>query len=271
LNPQAESNSQSVLLEERRGRVALLTLNRPHVLNAVNGELSGALGNALEKAAHDPTVWVVILTGAGDRAFCAGVDLKAAARGESTHASQEEFDKWHFAGFVKHVISKPIIAAVNGFALGGGTEIALASDLVVAADSATFGLPEVKRSLLAGAGGTFRLPTQIPKKIAMELLLTGDALSAERAYELGLVNRVVPRDELIGAALELADRICVNSPLAVQATKRIALGIDGDKIPSEEDSWQRSAREFAEMRKTSDYLEGPRAFAEKRPPEWKGQ
>lgn len=271
MSPHAESDPQPVLLEERRGRNLILTLNRPHVLNAMNAELSGALGNALEKAAHDPEVWVVVVTGAGDRAFCAGVDLKAAARGEPTHASQEEFDKWHFGGFVKHVISKPIIAAVNGFALGGGTEMALASDLVVAADSATFGLPEVKRGLIAGAGGAFRLPHHLPKKIAMELLLTGDALNAERARELGLVNRVVSRDQLMSAALELADRICENAPLSVQATKRIALGIDGDTITSEEPSWNRSQDEFAKLRETHDYREGPRAFAEKRPPQWRGQ
>ncbi|GAA4558672.1 crotonase/enoyl-CoA hydratase family protein [Pseudonocardia xishanensis] len=271
MNSQTESSSERVLLEERRGQNVILTLNRPRALNAVNAALSGAMGSALERAADDPEIRVVIVTGAGDRSFCAGVDLKAAARGEPTHASQDEFDKWHFAGFVKHVISKPVIAAVNGFALGGGTEMALASDLVVAADSATFGLPEVKRGLLAGAGGAFRLPQHLPKKIAMELLLTGDVLTAKRALELGLVNRVVPRDQLIDAALELADRISLNSPLAVQATKRIALGIDGDEIPSEAASWERSGREFANIRRTADYREGPRAFAEKRQPEWQGR
>lgn len=265
------SNTEPALLQERRGPNLILTMNRPHAMNAMNAELSGALGKALELAENDSTIWVVILTGAGDRAFCAGVDLKAAARGESTHASQEEFEKWHFGGFVKHVISKPIIAAVNGFALGGGTELALASDLVVAADTATFGLPEVKRGLLAGAGGTFRLPQQLPQKIAMELLLTGDALTAERANQLGLVNRVVPREQLLDAALELADRICANAPLSVQASKRMALGIDGDQIPSDEEHWERSKKEFAKLRKTADYLEGPRAFAEKRPPRWQGK
>lgn len=271
MGTQTQSDGEPVLLEERRGRSMVLTLNRPHAMNAMNAELSGALGQAMERASHDPEVWVVILTGAGDRAFCAGVDLKAAARGESTHASPEEFEKWHFAGFVKHVINKPVIAAVNGFALGGGTEIALASDLIVAADTANFGLPEVKRGLIAGAGGTFRLPHHIPKKIAMELILTGTALTAERARELGLVNRVVPRDQLIDAALELADLICENSPLAVQASKRLALGIDGDMIPSEEASWIRSRDEFAALRLTSDYREGPKAFAEKRAPQWQGK
>lgn len=271
MSSQAEPNEQAVLLREKHGFNLVLTLNRPQAMNSMNAALSGALGHALEDAAHDESVRVVILTGAGDKAFCAGVDLKAASRGESTHASLEEFEKWHFGGFVKHVISKPIIAAVNGFALGGGTEIALASDLVVAADTATFGLPEVKRGLLAGAGGAFRLPQQIPLKVAMELLLTGDPLSADRALQLGLVNRVVPRDQLLDAALELADRIGVNAPLSVQASKRLALRIDGDRIASDEEHWARSAAEFVELRKTSDYREGPRAFAEKRTPDWQGR
>lgn len=263
--------SEPALLEESRGHHLILTLNRPHASNSVNAEVSALMGAALEKAAHDPSVRVVIITGAGDRAFCAGADLKAASRGESTFASKEEFEKWHFGGFVKHVISKPIIAAVNGAALGGGTEMALASDLIVASKTASFGLPEVKRGLMAGAGGAFRLPQQLPRKIAMELLLTGEPLSAERAHELGLVNRVVPRGQLMSAALELAERITVNAPLAVQATKRMALGIDGDHVESEEVHWQRSEREFIEIRKAADYHEGIRAFAEKRSPDWKGQ
>lgn len=271
MNPQTESNAEPVVLEEMRGQTLILTLNRPQARNAINADVSRALGTALERAAHDPKIWAVILTGAGDKAFCAGADLKAVSRGESTYASPEEGDRWSFAGFVRHVISKPIIAAVNGYALGGGTEIALASDLIVAADSATFGLPEVKRGLIAGAGGAFRLPQHLPRKIAMELLLTGEALSAERAHALGLVNHVVPREELMDAALALADRICVNAPLAVQATKRIALGIDGVEIESDQRNWERSRNEAAKNKKTADYREGPRAFAEKRPPEWQGK
>ncbi|WP_408899782.1 crotonase/enoyl-CoA hydratase family protein (plasmid) [Nocardioides sp. R1-1] len=271
MTPSSEHDSGPALLKETRGHNLILTLNRPSASNAVNAEVSGLLGAALESAAHDPTIRVIILTGAGDRAFCAGADLKAATRGDATYASEEEFEKWHFAGFVKHVVSKPIIAAVNGAALGGGTELALASDLIVAADTASFGLPEVKRGLMAGAGGAFRLPQQLPAKIAMELLLTGDSLSAERAHALGLVNRVVPRDQLLSAAIELAERITVNAPLAVQATKRMALGIDDGHIGSEEHHWERSAREFAEIKRAADYGEGIRAFAEKRAPDWKGR
>jgi crotonobetainyl-CoA hydratase len=271
MNAHPPQENSAALLIDNHGRSRVLTLNRPEASNAINADVSRRLGAALEDAAHDPDVWVVILTGAGDRAFCAGADLKAASRGEATFASEEEFAKWHFAGFVKHVIDKPVIAAVNGFALGGGTEMTLASDLAVAADTAVFGLPEVSRGLMAGAGGAFRLPRQIPEKVAMEMLLTGERISADRALSLGLINRVVPQAQLMEAALELADRICANAPLAVQATKRMTRGIDDGRIESEEHHWIRSAREFVEIRKTDDFREGTRAFAEKRTPAWRGR
>jgi crotonobetainyl-CoA hydratase len=172
---------------------------------------------------------------------------------------------------VTHHISKPTIAAVNGFALGGGTEISLASDLVVAADTASFGLPEVKRGILAAAGGVFRLPAQIPKKAAMEMILTGEPVSARRAFELGLVNRVVPQAEVMSAALELAARITANAPLAVQASKRIANGILDGHVATEAAAWELSNRERRVLWQTADAAEGPRAFADKRAPNWQAR
>jgi crotonobetainyl-CoA hydratase len=172
---------------------------------------------------------------------------------------------------VAHPISKPTIAAVNGAALGGGTEISLASDLVVAADTASFGLPEVKRGILAAAGGVFRLPAQIPKKVAMEMILTGEPISARRALELGLVNRVVPQAEVVAAALELAGKITANAPLAVQASKRIANGILNGRVATEAASWDLSHQEIRAVRRTADAAEGPRAFGEKRAPSWQAR
>ena len=176
-----------------------------------------------------------------------------------------------FAQYVSHPIGKPTIAAVNGFALGGGTEITLASDLAVAADVAQFGLPEVRRGLLAAAGGTFRLPRQIPPKVAMEALLTGETITSHRALELGLVNRVVPQSDVLDAALELAGRICANAPLAVQASKRIALGIVDGSVPAEDADWKLSRHEAAGVMSSRDAVEGPLAFTEKRAPVWEAR
>lgn len=258
------------VLIERQGNVMVLTLNRPDVRNAVNLAVNLAMGEALEEAEADREVRAVVLTGAGEQSFCAGADLKALSRGESFQPDDPVKAAWGFAGFVSHPISKPIIAAVNGTALGGGTELVLASDLAIAADTATFGLPEVKRGIFAGAGGAFRIGQQLPRKLAMELLLTGEAISAERALELGLVNRVVPRAGLMDAALELAGRIAANAPLAVQVSKRLALGIVEGRIASDAAFWEQSAAEGRRLMTSEDAREGPRAFAEKRAPVWKG-
>jgi crotonobetainyl-CoA hydratase len=260
----------SVVLVDRRDHVMIVTLNRPDARNAVNLAVHLAVGAALEAANDDPQVRAVIVTGAGD-VFCAGADLKAVSRGESLSPDDPARKAWGFAGFVTHAISKPIIAAVNGPALGGGTEIALASDIVVAADTATFGLPEVKRGILAAAGGAFRLAQQLPRKLAMEMLLTGDPISAARALELGLVNAVVPRAGLLDAALGMAARITGNAPLSVQASKRIALGIVGGAIAREEDCWRQTDVERSALMASEDAREGPLAFAEKRAPVWKGR
>lgn len=267
---QGNTSSDAVLVE-RRGHVMLVTINRPDARNAVNLAVWLGCGQALEEAERDPDVRVVVVTGADEQSFCAGADLKALSRGESLAPDDPAQQAWGFAGMVSHPISKPVIAAVNGTALGGGTEIALASDLVVAADHATFGLPEVKRGLVAGAGGTFRLVEQLPKKIAMELLLTGRPVDAERALALGLVNRVVPLSELIDAAMALAEEIAENAPLSVQASKRMALGIEDGQIATEASRWAKSHKEAAAVMRSADAREGPRAFAEKRAPAWQGR
>ena len=253
---------------EDRGHIRLITINRPHVLNAINLEVSHTLGDALEDAHWDTAVRVVVLTGAGDRAFCAGADLTAAANGEGYLSDDPGRANWGFAGFVSHVIDKPIIAAVNGLALGGGAELAIASDIVVATDSAVFGLPEVSRGLLASGGGAFRLVDHVPHKVAMEILVTGTPITAVRAYELGLVNRVVPVGEALPAAIQMAEVIAANSPLAVQASKRIAMGIRGRKRMGEESSWDLSRFEWKSVLKSNDAQEGLRAFTEKRQPVW---
>ena len=263
--------SEQVVRVERRDGVMIVTLNRPEVRNAVNLEVNIAVGTALEEADADPEIRALILTGAGDQAFSAGADLKAVARGEAMFPEDPVQRGWGFAGYVSHPISKPTIAAVNGFALGGGTELTLASDLAVAAESATFGLPEVKRGLIAGAGGAFRLGRQLPPKLAMEILLTGEPISAARALELGLVNAVVPQGRVLDAALELAERIRANAPLSIQATKRIAQGIVDGRIESEAQGWEQTHLESAALMRSEDAREGPRAFAEKRAPIWKAR
>ncbi len=256
-------------LTERRGNVLVITLNRPEARNAINAAVSIAVGDAIEEAKQDPDVRVVVLTGAGDKSFCAGVDLKALARGENVmHPDQP---KWGFAGYVRHFIDKPTIAAVNGTALGGGTELALASDLVVAGESATFGLPEVKRGLIAAAGGVFRLVEQLPRKVAMQLMVTGEPMSSADALRWGLINQVVPDGTELDAALALADRITVNAPLAVQASKRVAAGVDDGVITDDEAGWSRTMREITALITSEDAKEGPLAFAEKRQPVWKAK
>lgn len=256
---------------ETRGNVMLVTINRPEARNAVNAQVHEGIGDALEAAEGDPEVRVVIVTGAGDKSFCAGADLVALSRGEGLAPADSAKQAWGFAGIVSHPIGKPVIACINGHALGGGLEIALACDLAVAVDTAQFGLPEPKRGLFAAAGGVFRLPEQLPRKIAMEMILTGDPISAARALELGLINAVAPREGLLDAAFALAERIAVNAPLSVQASKRVALGIADGRIAREDAAWAHN-REASRLVFTSeDSREGPRAFAEKRAPVWKAK
>ena len=262
-------DGQPAVLAERRGNVLVITINRPEARNAVNGAVSIGVGDALEEAQHDPEVRAVVITGAGDKSFCAGADLKAISRRENLY--HPDHSEWGFAGYVHHFIDKPTIAAVNGAAFGGGTELALASDLVVADERALFGLPEVKRGLIAAAGGVFRIVNQLPRKVGMELLLTGDPLTASDALEWGLVNQVVKDGSVLDAALALAARITVNAPLSVQASKRIAYGVDDGVITGDEPSWERTVREMRSLIRSEDAREGPLAFAEKREPVWKAR
>jgi crotonobetainyl-CoA hydratase len=257
------------LVVERDSHVMVVTLNRPKARNAVNATMRAALGEALEEANQSPDIWALVITGAGDVAFCAGADLKELA---VPHKRRRlDLPNWGFADFVNHPIAKPTIAAVNGMALGGGTEIALACDLVIASVGATFGLPEVKRGLIASGGGAFRLSEQIPRKIAMEILLTGEPITARRAYEIGLVNSVVDPSDVLPAAVGLAHRICANAPLAVQASKRVATGLLGDGAPSDDGRWPASYSEQQALFASTDAAEGMQAFADKRAPRWVGK
>jgi crotonobetainyl-CoA hydratase len=261
------SRSDAVLSEVREG-ILLLTINRPGASNAVNVDVTIGIGEALDRAQDDPDIRVVLLTGAGNRAFCAGQDLKESAEGRSVDDRRRE--RWGFAGFTAHPISTPTIAVVNGVALGGGAELVLAADLAVAADTALIGLPEVRRGIVAGGGGAFRLPRQIPVKFAMEALLTGEPMTAVRALELGLVNRVVPATRLLETAFDLARRVRDNAPLAVRASKRLARGVSATEDP-EVDDWRRSRSETRDVMASDDGREGMRAFIEKREPRWRGR
>ncbi|TFV55563.1 crotonase/enoyl-CoA hydratase family protein [Mycobacterium sp. PS03-16] len=264
----SETEAPPAALVERRGNVLIITLNRPEARNAVNGAMSTGVGDALQQAQDDPEVRAVVLTGAG-QSFCAGADLKAIARRENLY--HPDRPEWGFAGYVHHFIDKPTIAAVNGTALGGGTEIALASDLVVAEERAKFGLPEVKRGLIAGAGGVFRIVDHLPRKVAMQMLFTGEPMTSADALRWGLINQVVPDGTVLDAALALAERITVNAPLAVWASKRVAYGAEDGVIADEEPSWARTVREMGAVLRSEDAKEGPLAFAEKREPVWKAR
>lgn len=246
------------------GRVATFTLNRPDQRNAVDPGLAAALGAAVARFQADDEVWVGILTGAGAN-FCAGADLKALAAGRGGELVTEQGG---FAGWVRYPRTKPVIAAVRGFALAGGTELVLACDLVVAATDTFFGLPEVTRGIVAAAGGLFRLPRALPPARARELVLTGGRLAAEEAHRFGMVNDVVAPEEVLGRARALADRICENAPLAVRES--LAIVRDAYEM-SEDEGWRRSAEAMDRIRRSEDAQEGPGAFAEKRPPRWTGR
>jgi enoyl-CoA hydratase/carnithine racemase len=245
------------------GGVAVVTLNRPERLNSIDPATARALAATVERIERDPQIRVAVLTGAGERAFSAGADLKAAEDEGTVH------DPDHgFGGFVAHERTKPWIAAVNGLAVGGGLEFALACDVIVAADHARFGFPEVKIGVIAGAGGLFRLPRAIGFYTAMELMLTGELVDAARAQELGLLNHVVPPDLLLPTALAIAARIAGNAPLSVALTRSVIQDTWGQVDAR---CWEISERASGVVLGSEDATEGTRAFVEKRAPQWVGR
>ncbi len=250
------------VLRERRGRVLLITINRPDQRNAVNAAVARGIADALDELDRDAALSVGVLTGAG-KGFSAGMDLKAFVAGESPHVEGRGF-----GGITQRASAKPLIAAVEGFAVAGGLELALSCDLIVAARGTRLGIPEVKRSLVAAAGALLRLPRALPRPIAMELALTGDPINAERAYELGLINRLTEPGESVSTALELAEAIAVNGPLALAASKRIL--VESVDWP-ESDFFARQGEIAGPVMGSQDAREGAVAFAEKRDPVWKGR
>lgn len=249
------------LERERRGKVEILRLNRPEARNAIDPATSREIEAALDEIEADASVWCLVLTGAGP-VFCAGADLKAVATGEGVAIMTE---RGGFAGFAERELTKPVIAAVNGPALAGGFEIALACDLVVAADHAVFGLPEVQRGLLAAAGGPIRLAQRVPLAVALEIAVLGEPISASRALELGIVNRVVATDRVLDEALGMAERIIANSPAAVRGARELVRGAADTDMTG---AWALSRRIMREVGASSDGIEGARAFVEKRAPVW---
>lgn len=255
------SREEQPLIIEERGRILILTLNRPHAKNAMSLQLSEELAEAFEMLDCRDDLSLAVITGAGGT-FCAGMDLKGFARGEIPIVPDRGF-----AGLVQRPPRKPLIAAVEGYALGGGFEIALACDLIVAAENATFGLPEVKRGLTANAGGLLRLTDRIPYHMAMELVLTGRMLPAIEAGELRLLNRVAEPGAALDAALELAEQVAVNAPLALAVSKQVM--VESVDWPINE-KFERQHEYVNPIRQSNDAAEGARAFAEKRQPVWTG-
>jgi enoyl-CoA hydratase len=254
-------NDDPAVLTERHERVLLITINRPDQRNAVNAAVARGIADALDELDGDTELTLGILTGAG-KGFCAGMDLKAFVAGEVPYA-----DDRGFAGITQRAATKPLIAAIEGFAVAGGLEVALSCDLIVAAKGAKLGIPEVKRSLVAAGGAMLRLPRVLPRNLAMELALTGDPITAERGYELGLVNRLAEPGQAVATAIQLAGEITPNGPLALAASKRIL--VEAIDWPDSE-FWQRQGEITAPVMGSEDAREGATAFAEKRAPVWKG-
>jgi enoyl-CoA hydratase len=250
------------VLTERRDRVLLVTLNRPEARNAVNRALAEGVAAALDELDADDALAVGVLTGAG-AGFSAGMDLKAFVAGERPYVEGRGF-----AGIAQRAADKPLVAAVEGFAVAGGLEIALACDLIVAARGARLGIPEVKRSLVAAAGALRRLPLRVPYGVALELALTGDPIDAERGFELGLVNRLAEPGGAVEAALELAGAIAANGPLALAASKRI---LEAQADWGEDEFWTLQGEIAGPVFGSEDAREGATAFAEKRVPVWRGR
>lgn len=253
---------------EVHGRVALITLNRPEARNAINGDVAQGMEAAIDRLEADPEVWVGIIAanteGQQRPVFCAGADLKALNSGNAAGLNTK---RGGFAGFVYRERTKPVIVAVDGLATAGGCEIVLAADLVVATSNSSFGLAEVKRNLIAGAGGLFRLPRAIGQAAAMEAILTGEPIPAPRAYELGLISRLAEPGTAVEAAMALAGQITAAAPLAVWASRRVVLAA---AYSDDETLKAMTNDEFAKVLGSQDTKEGLTAFIEKRPPNWQG-
>jgi enoyl-CoA hydratase len=255
-----EATTTEPVLTERRGDVLLITLNRPEVRNAVNAALAEGVARALDELDADDELSVGVLTGAGGF-FCAGMDLGAFVKGESPY-----FGDRGFAGITRRAARKPLIAAIEGFAVAGGMELALSCDLIVAAKGAKMGIPEAKRSLIAAGGALLRLPRRMPYHLVMELALTGDPFPADRFHELGVVNRLVEPGTAVDAALELAAQLSKNGPLALVASKRI---LEQQFDWSSAEMWERQGEIAQPVMSSEDAKEGASAFKEKRDPVWK--
>lgn len=260
-----------VVVTELDNHVLKVTINRPDALNAVNADVARGIAAALIRADEDPEVRVVLLTGAGDRVLSAGADLKAMASGENVVPQDAPYAKYGFGGSTDKTTSKPLVAAANGSAYGGGLEMMLQADVVIVERGREFALPEVKVGILAGAGGAYRLPALLPRTVALDMLLTGDAISAERIFELGLASRLVDRGEALAEGERVARKIAANAPLGVRASKQIARQLEDGIGAAERDVQALSHKLFAGILASEDAQEGPRAFAEKRAPVWKGK
>lgn len=254
--------SEQPVLTEIADGILTITLNRPAAKNAANKALAEGVAAAIDELESNPELRVAILTGAGGT-FCSGMDLKAFVTGELPVVEGRGF-----AGICEYSGKKPLIAAVEGYALAGGFEVAISCDLIVAADDSKFGIPEVKRGLAAGAGGLAKLPKQIPSRIAKELALTGDFISAQRAYDLGLINQVVASGTALQAARELAQKIAANGPLAVAASKQV---VDQAQDWNNDEMFAKQGVIIQPIFTSEDAIEGATAFAEKRAPQWKGR